>query len=120
MATYIDKGKTHDFRMFKESRLPINRKIKIKADLGYCGIKSFHANSEVPKKSSKNHPLSEEDKEYNRILASSRIYIEHINAKIKTFKIFSQKYRNRISKRRFLLRFNLVCGFINYEKFHNF
>jgi len=38
--------------------------------------------------------------------------IENINAKIKVFKIFSQKYRNR--RKRHQLRISLVCGIYNF------
>jgi hypothetical protein len=83
-------------------------------DLGYLGIDKYHANSMIPIKSSKNHQLSEKEKAYNKRLARKRVAVEHINAKIKTFKIMSYPYRNR--RRRHLLRMSLVCGIINFEK----
>ena len=43
----------------------------------------------MPKKKSKNNPLTKEDKMSNKEKSSSRIYVEHINAKIKTFQIFT-------------------------------
>jgi hypothetical protein len=82
-------------------------------DLGYLGMEKFHAESIIPIKSSKNHPLSGKDKAYNKRLARKRVIVEHINAKIKTFKIMSYPYRNR--RRRHLLRMLLVCGIINFE-----
>jgi len=72
----------------------------------------------MPKKRTKLNPLSKEDKLENKKKSSKRIPIEHINAKIKTFKILSQKYRNR--RKRFGLRFNLICAFINWDKGFNF
>ncbi|BAQ64793.1 mobile element protein [Geminocystis sp. NIES-3709] len=39
--------------------------------------------------------------------------IEHVNRKLKIFKILSQRYRNR--RKRFGLRFNLIAGIYNYE-----
>jgi hypothetical protein len=56
------------------------------ADLGYLGIARYHSNSFIPIKSSKNHLLTEEEKTYNKEPAGRRVVIEHINAKIKTFK----------------------------------
>jgi len=64
-------------------------------DLGYQGIKKYHSNIEIPEKKKKNSKLIEEDKEKNKHKASERIHIEHINAKIKTFQILTEKYRNR-------------------------
>jgi len=40
--------------------------------------------------------------------------IEHINAKIKAFKIVARKYRNR--RKRFGLRFNFICALINFDR----
>jgi len=34
----VDKGKKHDFRLFKESKLPILSSTEIQADIGYQGI----------------------------------------------------------------------------------
>jgi len=85
----------------------------IRVDLGYLGIEKLHANSLIPIKESKNHKLTEREKAYNKRLARKRIVIEHINAKIKTFKITAYPYRNR--RRRHLLRMTLICGIINFE-----
>jgi len=41
-------------------------------------------------------------------------FIEHINAKIKTFQILKQKYRNRCKE--YNLRTNLICGMINFDR----
>jgi uncharacterized protein YifE (UPF0438 family) len=90
--------------------------IRIKADSGYQGILKFHGNSLTPIKKSKNNPLTDEDKLFNRTLSSERIFIESINAKIKVFRCLSSRYRNRRS--RHLLRMSLVCGFINFELFN--
>jgi len=94
--------------------LAIKKEIEVKVDLGYIGIKKFHENSEIPKKSSKNYKLTEEDKKENQSKASRRIFVEHINAKIKTFQILKQKYRNR--RKRYNLRVNLICGLINFDR----
>lgn len=81
--------------------------------MGYVGIGKFHANCEIPKKSSKNYKLTDEDKKANQEKASKRIVVEHINAKIKTFQMLKQHYRNR--RKRFNLRVNLICGLINFD-----
>ncbi len=83
------------------------------ADSGYQGIQKIHAKSRIPKKSSKKHPLTRVEKRQNRELSIERILIENINAKIKVFKIFSQKYRNR--RKRHQLQMSLVCGIYNFE-----
>jgi len=68
----------------------------------------------MPKKKTKLKPLSKEDKIENMKKSSKRIPIEHINAKIKAFKIVAHKYRNR--RKRFGLRFNLTCALVNWDR----
>lgn len=108
------KGSEHDFKMYKESiGKSVHKAIRIDADLGYLGIEKLHVNSRIPKKASKKHKLSKVEKAYNKRLARDRVVIEHINAKIKTFKSMANPYRNHC--RRHLLRMSLSCGIINFE-----
>lgn len=86
---------------------------EILTDSGYTGIKKLHANSRLPKKCSKKKPLTKEDKKNNRMISSERVLNENVIGMIKRFKIISDKYRNR--RKRFGLRFNLICGIYNYE-----
>tara|TARA_B110000503_G_C7018290_1_gene358633 strand:+ start:533 stop:883 length:351 start_codon:yes stop_codon:yes gene_type:complete len=108
------RGKDHDFSLFKRSKLTILSKIGVMADLGYLGIEKLHKNSLIPKKKSKNYKLTDSDKTDNKTKASKRIFVEHINAKIKTFQILKQAYRNR--RKRYNLRVNLICGLINFDR----
>jgi transposase len=85
----------------------------ILADTGYLGIKKLHTNSQIPKKSSKKHQLTSDEKAYNFAISKRRIYIEHINRYIKRFKILSSRYRNK--RRRFALRVSLICGIYNFQ-----
>ena len=73
ICTNFSTGKKHDFRLFKESKIWINSKIKIQVDKGYQGIIKIHKNSELPKKKSKKNPLANEDKMNNRKISSERI-----------------------------------------------
>ena len=79
----------------------------------YQGLADYHANCEVPFKKGKNRPLTAEEKAFNRRLARERIVIEHVNREIKTFKIMSERYRNR--RRRHKLRMTLLCALRNKE-----
>ena len=114
ICTAISTRTMHDFKLFKTSRLPIKKETKVSVDTGYLGITSLHPNTDIPKKKSNLHPLSMEDKIINKAKASLRIVVEHINAKIKTFKMLGEKYRNR--RKRFGLRFNLICALINFDR----
>ncbi|WP_369717545.1 transposase family protein [Leptotrichia sp. HSP-536] len=59
------------------------------------------------------HKLTKEDKKYNSIISRRRIYIEHVNRHIKKFRIVSTRYRNK--RRKFALRFSLICAIYNFE-----
>jgi hypothetical protein len=84
---------------------------KCLVDTGYQGIQKIHNNSEHPKKKSKKHPLTKEDKKQNQHISSIRITIENIIREVKIFRIIAEKYRNR--RRRFALRFNLIAAIYN-------
>ncbi len=91
--------------------LHINNNIKVLADSGFQGIHKIHENSLIPHKSSKKHPLTQEQKIANKQLASDRISIEHTNRMIKIFNILKYTYRNK--QKRFGLRLNLLAAIYN-------
>ena len=113
ICTAHGQGKMHDFRLFKQSRIPLKQTIKCLVDKGYQGIQKLHANSEVPQKKPRKGTLSDEGKKRNRELARERVIGEHVHRKLKIFKILADRYRNR--RKRFGLRFNLIAGLYNYE-----
>ena len=49
----IKKGKVHDFRIYKESKIKAIPRIEVIADKGYQGIKTYHNNSKIPHKKPK-------------------------------------------------------------------
>jgi hypothetical protein len=98
-------------RLFKESKLPIDSKIKADVDTGYTGIAKFHANCVVPIKRSKKKPLTKTGKVFNHNVCSERVLNEYVIGLIKRFKIVVDCYRDR--RKRFGLRFNLICGICN-------
>ncbi|MBD2247055.1 IS5 family transposase [Nostoc sp. FACHB-888] len=108
-----DKGKIHDFRLFKNSGIKFGELIKVIADKDYQGIAKIHQLSETPIKKPKGKKLTKEQKKYNRELNRLRIVVEHVNRRLKIFKILSDRYRNR--HRRFGLRSNLIAGIYNHE-----
>lgn len=99
--------------MFKESKTYIHPGIKAITDTGYQGVQKLHSKSELPKKKSKNYPLTTQDKKKNQELASERVVNENVIGMIKRFKIIADKYRNR--RKRFGLRFNLISAIHNME-----
>ena len=67
----------------------------------------------MPFKKPKNGLLSKLKRSYNRALGRERICIEHINRRLKIFKVLQARYRNR--RRRFGLRCNLIAAIYNHE-----
>jgi len=83
------------------------------ADKGYQGICAIHAFSLTPFKKPRKGKLTEEQKAFNSNLSKFRILIEHVNRRIKRFKMFQYRYRNK--QRKHLLRISLISGIYNYE-----
>ena len=91
----------------------IHSDIKSINDSGYQGLQKMHANTELSKKKNKGFSLSKSDKAYNNELPGKKALNENIITCIKRFKIVVDRYKNR--RRRFGLRFNLICGIYNWE-----
>ena len=114
IATAFCEGKKQDFALFKASRTVLDVSILSLADSGYQGIDKFHANSQTPKKKSKHHPLTSEQKAANREISRVRITVENVIGRLKVFRILAERYRNR--RKRFGLRFNLLAAICNMER----
>jgi hypothetical protein len=116
IATATAKGKTHDFKLLKRSRLPFVASQLCLADRGYQGFAKCHAGACTPTKKMRKQPLAKDEKQHNRALAKLRVRVEHVIRRFKIFRIFSGRYRNR--RKRFGLRLNLIAGLLNYELAH--
>lgn len=106
------KGRTHDFKIRKGEK-PLPRESLKLADSGYQGWQKLQCNVMIPYKKSKNRPLTKEQKEHNRKLASIRMKVEHKIRELKVFRIISEVYRN--FQKKYHLRFNIVAGLVNFK-----
>lgn len=120
LSTFFGVGSVHDLTLFRNSKSVIHAGTLLIGDLGYVGIQKSHAKSLVPHRKSclpgltkAERKLTQEQRRENRALSRIRIAIEHVNRRLKIFKILSERYRNR--GHRFCLRFNLICAIYNYE-----
>ena len=84
----FEKGKVHDFQLFKSSKTHLKPGAQLTADSGYQGITKLHTNSVLPKKSSKNRPLSKQEREQNKNISIKCITVEHVIA-------FGKRFFNR-------------------------
>ena len=108
----VDKGSVHDFEVFKKTTNDLDKLMQFLADSGYQGIDKIFPNSMTPKKKSKNNPLTDEDKELNKLISSIRISVEHVNCQLKIFRILAERYRSRIKT--FYSKVLLICSFYNF------
>ena len=83
------------------------------ADKGFQGIAALHPLSLTPFKKPRKSELTPEQKAFNSSLSKFRMLIEHVNRRIKRFKILQIRYRNKQHKH--LLRVSLIAGIYNYE-----
>jgi hypothetical protein len=118
ISTELFNGKAHDLTIFKQTT-KVSSHICIIVDSGYRGLQKLHPNTMIPiRHKSDINKLTDEQKlnrkQSNKAIASVRMKIEHIIGRIKRFKIVAERYRNRL--KRLLLRFNLICGIVNFER----
>jgi hypothetical protein len=119
ICTDFTPGKTHDFKLFKQSKMHFKEDTNAVTDSGYQGIGSIHQNSTIPvkrKRKPKGKPrilLTKDERAHNHKLASDRVLNEHVIGALKRFRIIAERYRNR--HKRFGLRFNLIAGIYNLQ-----
>lgn len=78
ICTSLDKGRVHDFKLLKRSRLPFVPSQLCLADKGYQGFGKQHRGACLPTKKPRKQPLPEAEKQHNRdertTAGSSRTY----------------------------------------------
>lgn len=105
-------GSVHDFELHK-TEPPIPKETRAFVDSGYQGLDKLHPEIELPFKASKKKPLDREEKEYNTALSRIRVKVENIIGDIKTFRILSDRYRNK--RKRYNVKFNIIAGIVNLK-----
>lgn len=113
LSTAIAHGSVHDFKLFKGHQKKQRFKALMIVDKGYQGLKAMGVKCLIPFKATKQAPLVLIQKQINREIGKRRIRIEHVNGKLKVFKILAERYRNR--RRRMGLRLNLIAAIYNIE-----
>ena len=111
ICTDFAEGKKHDFQLFKDSKLPLQKTQKIIGDGGYTGMKKVHKNCEIPKKKGKKKELNKRDKKKNLEISKARVLVENVIGDLKVWRILSEKYRHRRNK--YDLRFNIAAALYN-------
>jgi hypothetical protein len=95
------RGRRHDYRIYKKNHPNLPKDVLSMLDLGFLGVeKDFpEQKSSLPIKREKGCELTVQQKEYNRNHSAKRIVIEHaICSRIKKYRIMDDVFRNRLKK----------------------
>jgi hypothetical protein len=95
LLTQAKSGRRHDKRLAVNMLARyIPERVAVWTDTGFQGFAKLHTNTIMPKKASKKHPLTPEDKAGNRAIASIRVVNEHAIGGMKRFRAAADIYRN--------------------------
>jgi hypothetical protein len=111
-----EKGRRHDYDIYKENHPIIPKEVVNVVDLGYLGIEKDFPDqlSALPYRKKRNQQdLSQEEKEYNKFHARKRIVIEHTICRLKKHRILSGVFRNKLKKYNKVS--DIVAGLVNYR-----
>ncbi|MDP2684032.1 MAG: transposase family protein [bacterium] len=98
IMTPTKSGRRHDKRLTDKNQLisSVPPDIPIWTDTGFQGIQKQHQNTIMPKKATKNHPLTDEEKAENKLISAIRVVSEHAIAGIKRYGVAANIYRNHL------------------------
>lgn len=103
-------GTVHDITIRRRGP-PLPENARVYADSGYQGYQNDHPGIDLPYKSSKKHPLTKDEKEYNHALSRFRVRAEHAIARMKRFRILADRYRYPRTKH--AEKFAIIAGIAN-------
>lgn len=96
MMTPTRAGRRHDKKLYdKDIGTSIPPEVTIWTDTGFLGIQHKHKNTIFPKKKTKRHPLTLEQKSENKLISGIRILSEHAIGGMKRYAAASQTYRHK-------------------------
>lgn len=112
VSIQVEIGTMHDLKIARKYTKEFANFTCVLGDLAYKGFKEIKSKLLIPIKKPRKMSLPKEAKQINKEISRRRIPIEHINSRLKVFRILSERYRNR--RKRFGLRVNLISGLINW------
>jgi len=116
------RGGRHDYSLFNWRRPRLPDEVCLGVDLGYEGIRNDYPELDVSlpykrrspgrgKRGVKAEPLTPEQREFNKVLASERVVVEHTISRLKKYRIMAEEFRNRL--RHYDVMTDIVCGLVN-------
>jgi hypothetical protein len=113
----VPGGANHDLSLQRQTRSleRLDKDEGSMVDKGYDGIRNDYPDRSIyqPYKARRGHPLTEEQKAYNRHLAKYRIVVEHTNAQLNRFEVLKQVYRHARQGHSQIMR--VVAGLVNRQ-----
>lgn len=97
VLTPTKHGRVHDKKIGDKFSViaTIPDDVSILVDTGFQGIQHQHPNVFMPKKRSKHYVFTDIDRQWNRLVSSTRIVVEHAIAGIKRYKVAADIFRNK-------------------------
>lgn len=110
-----DRGRMHDYEIFKNKHPTTPLQVENILDLGYLGVKNDFPTVKyvLPFRKKRKSELSDEEKKYNRKHSKLRVIVEHTISRIKKFGIMGTKFRNRLV--RYDHASDIVSGLVNFR-----
>jgi len=100
LSESVPGGATADVTLLRRTRLveQLDAEEAAMLDKAYVGVgKDFPEHRLlIPFKASRGHPLTEEQKAFNRLVSQYRIVVEHTNAQLNQFQVLAQVYRHAL------------------------
>ena len=100
----FEKGKVHDFQLFKSSKIHLKTGAQLTAERGYQGLTKLHANSVLPKKSracSRKKSVKNQSQSKNREINNIKLVVA------------SKNFAKTLDPKKKAL--NLVATFVNFR-----
>jgi hypothetical protein len=108
-------GSQHDLTLERQSKIneQLPPQIDLMGDKGYQGLQNDNPQRtvELPVRKPRGQELTDEQKTFNRILAGTRIVVEHTLAHMKIFQVLYQVYRH--ARDAYSSIFRLIAGLVN-------
>jgi hypothetical protein len=108
-------GTVHDLTLRRRGP-PLPKGAIAYADSGYQGYQEDHPALEIPYKKSKKKPLAQkplakDERAYNHALSRFRVRVEHSIARLKRFRILSDRFR--YPRKSHATKFSIIAGITN-------
>ena len=110
-----DRGRIHDYEIFKNKHPITPLQVENVLDLGYLGVKNDFPTVKyvLPFRKKRKSELSDGEKRHNRKHSKLRIIVEHTVSRIKKFGIMGTKFRNRLVRHDHAS--DIVSGLVNFR-----